>query len=90
MQDWLVAVATNVQVTAEPDAGVAVKVTVAPTVNPPIFISGVLSFVILSEFDVPVSDAVARVGAVGAARALMAIVRVIAAKICVSDLPPNS
>ena len=76
MQVWLVAVATNVQVTAEPDAGVAVKVTVAPTVNPPIFISGVLSFVILSEFDVPVSDAVARVGAFGATKAPIAIVLV--------------
>ena len=76
MHVWLVAVATNVQVTAEPDAGVAVKVTVAPTVNPPIFISGVLSFVILSEFDVPVSEAVAKVGALGATKAPIAIVLV--------------
>ena len=90
VQVWLVAVATNVQVTVDPEAGVAVKVTVAPTVNPPILISGVLSFVILSEFEVPVSDAVARVGAAGAARALIAIVRVIAANIWVSDFPPNS
>ena len=87
---WLVEVATKVQVTVDPEAGVAVKVTVAPTVNPPIFISGVLSFVILSEFEVPVSEAVARVGAAGAARALIAMVRVIAANIGVSDLPPNS
>jgi hypothetical protein len=69
-------VATNVQVTAGPEAGVAVKVTVAPTVSPPILISGVLSFVILSEFEVPVSDAVAKVGAAGVARALIAIVLV--------------
>ena len=82
--------ATNVQVTAGPDAGVAVKVTVAPTVNPPILISGVLSFVILSEFEVPVSEAVASVGAAGVARALIAIVRVIASNIWVSDFPPNS
>ena len=64
--------------------------TVAPTVKPPILIVGVLSFVILSEFDVPVSDAVASVGAVGAERALIAIVRVSAAKIGVSYFPPNS
>ena len=64
--------------------------TVAPTVKPPRLIVGVLSFVILSEFEVPVSEAVASVGAVGAAKAAIAIVRVIAAKICVSDLPPNS
>jgi hypothetical protein len=76
VQVWLVAVATNVQITAGPDAGVAVKVTVAPTVNPPIFISGVLSFVILSEFEVPVSDAVAKVGALGATKAPIAIVLV--------------
>jgi hypothetical protein len=76
VQVWLVAVATKVQVTAGPEAGVAVKVTVAPTVNPPILISGVLSFVILSEFEVPVSDAVAKVGALGATKAPMAIVLV--------------
>jgi hypothetical protein len=76
VQVWLVEVATKVQVTADPEAGVAVNVTVAPTVNPPIFISGVLSFVILSEFEVPVSDAVARVGALGATKAPMAIVLV--------------
>ena len=81
VQVWLVAVATKVQITAGPEAGVAVKVTVAPTVNPPILISGVLSFVILSEFEVPVSDAVAKVGAAGAARALIAMVRVIAANL---------
>jgi hypothetical protein len=76
VQAWLVAVATKVQITAGPDAGVAVKVTVAPTVKPPILISGVLSFVILSEFEVPVSDAVAKVGALGATKAPMAIVLV--------------
>ena len=73
---WLVEVATKEQVTVDPEAGVAVKVTVAPTVNPPILISGVLSFVILSEFEVPVSDAVARVGAFGATKAPIAIVLV--------------
>ena len=72
----LVAIATKVHVTVGPDAGVAVKVTVAPTVNPPMLISGVKSFVILSEFEVPVSDAVARVGALGATKAPIAIVLV--------------
>ena len=78
------------QVTVGPEAGVAVNVTVAPTVNPPILISGELSFVILSEFEVPVSDAVARVGAFGATKAPIAIVLVSVANIGVSDFPPNS
>ena len=76
VQVCVVALATKVQVTVDPEAGVAVKVTVAPTVNPPILISGVLSLVILSEFEVPVSDAVARVGALGATKAPIAIVLV--------------
>ena len=50
--------------------------TVAPTVKPPRLIVGVLSLVILSLFKVPVSEAVARVGAVGATRAPTAIVLV--------------
>ena len=78
------------QVTVGPEAGVAVNVIVAPTVNPPIFISGVLSFVILSEFEVPVSEAVAKVGAFGATKAPIAIVLVSVANIGVSDFPPNS
>ena len=64
--------------------------TVAPTVKPLMLISGVLSLVILSEFEVPVSDVVARVGVPGVAKAPIAIVRVSVAKIGVSPLPPNS
>jgi hypothetical protein len=86
----VVVVATKVQVTADPDAGVAVKVMVAPLVNPPIFRVGVLSLVILSELEVPVSEAESRVGVPGATSAPTAIVRVRVAKIGVSDFPPNS
>ena len=90
VHDPEVVVGTKVQVTAVPEAGVAVKVTVAPTVKPPIFIVGVLSFVNLSLFEVPESEAESRVGALGAAKAPIAIVRVSAEKIDVSDFPPNS
>ena len=90
VQDPVVASATNVQVTGVPEAGVAVKVTVAPTVSPPIFMVGVLSFVILSLFKVPVSDAASRVGVAVVATPPIAIVRVKDAKIGVSDFPPNS
>ena len=82
--------ATNVHVTGEPEAGVAVRVIVAPTVKPPTLIVGVLSLVFLSVLDDPVSDAESSVGALGAARATMEIVRVSAEKIEVSDFPPNS
>jgi hypothetical protein len=90
VQELVVVVATNVQVTAVPDAGVAVNVIVAPTVNPLIFIVGVLSFVILSVLEVPVSDAESRVGVAVAARAPIAIVRVKTPNIGSSPLPPNS
>jgi len=85
-----VVVATKVQVRAVPDAGVAVKVTVAPTVKPPMFIVGVLSFVILSLFEAPESEAESRVGALGATKAPIAIVRVNTVNVGVSDFPPNS
>ena len=90
VQDPVVPLATNVQVTAVPDAGVAVSVTVAPDVNPPILIVGVLSLVILSVLKVPVSEVESRVGVPVAASAPIAIVRVKDAKIGVSDFPPNS
>ena len=86
----VVVVATKVQVTAGPDAGVAVNVIVAPTVRPPIFMVGVLSLVILSVLEVPVSDAVARVGVPVATNAPMAMVRVNTPNSGVSDFPPNS
>ena len=58
--------ATNTQVTADPLAGVAVIVTVAPVSNPVRLIVGVLSAVMLSVDDIPVSEEVARSGAEGA------------------------
>jgi hypothetical protein len=90
VQELVVVVATNVQVTAVPDAGVAVNVIVAPTVNPLIFIVGVLSFVILSVPEVPVSDAESRVGVAGATKAPIAIVLVNVANVGSSLLPPYS
>ena len=90
MHEPAVVVATKIQVTAVPEAGVAVKVTVAPTVRPPIFMVGVLSFVILSVLEVPVSDAESRVGVAVATRPPIAIVRVSTPNIGVSDFPPNS
>ena len=86
----VVLVATKLQVTAVPDAGVAVNVTVAPEVKPPIFMSGVLSFVILSVLEIPVSEAVARVGVPVAASPPNVIVRDKAANVGTSPLPPNS
>ena len=80
MQEPVVVVATKVQVTAVPDEGVAVNVIVAPTVNPPIFMVGVLSFVILSVLEEPLSDAVSSVGVPGATNAPIAIVLVKAGK----------
>jgi hypothetical protein len=86
----VVAVATKVHVTEGPDAGLAVNVIVAPEVNPPIFMVGVLSFVILSVLEVPVSDAVASVGVPVETNAPIAIVRVKTPNNTVSDFPPNS
>ena len=64
----VVTVATKVHVMGAPVAGVAVMVTVAPTRRESTLISGVLSDVILSEFDVPKSELAAKVTAVGAPR----------------------
>jgi hypothetical protein len=58
-----IAVATNMQVTAGPLAGVAVTVTLAPTVSPAKVKVGVASAVVLSVFEDPVSDAAVRSGA---------------------------
>ena len=80
MHEPVVVVAVKIQVTGVPEAGVAVKVTVAPTVSPPTFIVGVLSLVILSEFEVPESDPESSVGVVGATKAPTAMVRVNAGK----------
>lgn len=50
-------VAVNVQVTGDPELGVAVTVTKAPVVKDVRSKVGVLSAVTLSEFEEPVSDA---------------------------------
>jgi hypothetical protein len=54
--------AVKVQVTADPEAGVAVKVTEAPFTRDPMFIVGVLSEVILSDEEDPRSEAESSVG----------------------------
>ena len=61
------AAAINVQVTFACPDFVAVTVTVLPSVALPTEIVGVLSDVMLSEFDEPESDAVAKSGVAGAA-----------------------
>ena len=90
VQDPVVALAVKLQVTEDPVAGFAVKVTVAPTVKLPMLIVGVLSFVILSVLEVPVSDVESSVGVPLTASAPKLIVRVSAANVGVSSLPPNS
>ena len=67
VQEAVVAAAVIAHVTGEPLAGVAVTVMVAPTVRPLKSNVGVLSAVVLSVDDVPVSDAAARSGADGVA-----------------------
>ena len=59
-------VAINVHTVGEPDVGVAVKVTVAPTANPLTSIVGVSSAVFLSLLKDPKSDEEFRVTPVGA------------------------
>jgi len=54
--------AVKVQVTVDPDAGVAVSVTEAPFTKVPMFIVGVLSEVILSDEEDPRSEPTSRVG----------------------------
>ena len=75
VQVSVVAVAVITHVTAVPEVGVAVKVTVAPTTNELDENVGVLSFVFLSVFEDPVSEAAANTGVVGVATviALVAI-----------------
>ena len=67
VQEAVVAAAVMMHVTGEPLARVAVTVMVAPTVRPLKSNVGVLSAVVLSVADVPVSDAAARSGADGVA-----------------------
>lgn len=62
VQDPVVPVAVNVQVTAVPVDGVAVKVITAPVVKADNEISGVSSLVVLSVLEEPRSDAEAKSG----------------------------
>ena len=88
MQESVVAVAVIVQVTALPDAGVAVKVTVAPITNELAVKVGVLSLVFLSVLEEPVSDAASSVTEVGIATVIPVVVMVRLAKVAASF--PNS
>jgi hypothetical protein len=65
VQEPVVATAVNTQLTGVPLAGVAVSVTVAPTVKPERSKVGVLSAVVLSVDEEPVSEASAKSGAEG-------------------------
>jgi hypothetical protein len=74
---------------AVPVVGVAVKVTVAPTTKELEENVGVLSFVILSEFEVPESDAVASTGVVGVAT-VIALVEIDTLEKLAASLPKES
>jgi hypothetical protein len=65
VQDPEVPTAVNVQVCAEPDAGVAVSVTVAPSTKSVKLNVGVSSAVLLSVPEVPKSDPLAKSGMPG-------------------------
>jgi hypothetical protein len=67
LQVPVLADAVNMHVTSEPLAGVAVTVTCAPDVSDARSKVGVLSAVLLSEFDEPVSEALCRSGAAAVA-----------------------
>ena len=69
MHDPLVVVAVNAaQVTGEPDAGVAVRVTTAPETREETLNVGVSSDVLLSALLVPKSEPASRSGVPGAAK----------------------
>lgn len=67
MQESVVAVATIVQVTGVPVPIRAEKVTVAPMIRELALIVGVVSFVLLSVFEEPLSDVANRSIEVGVA-----------------------
>ena len=66
--------AVNVQVTGEPVVGVAVTVIKAPEVKPVRSNVGVSIFVILSEFELPESEAACSTGALGTAIVVVKLV----------------
>jgi hypothetical protein len=78
------AVAVKVQVTFVEPAFVAVTVTVLPSVALPTEIVGVLSDVMLSEFDEPESEAVAKSGVAGADGAAIYVNPLLSVAACVS------
>jgi hypothetical protein len=71
VQDPVPPVAVNVQVTAVPEDGVAVKVITAPVVKPVKEISGVSSFVLLSVLEDPRSEADTKSGVPVAANVIV-------------------
>jgi hypothetical protein len=73
VQEPVVPVAIKTHVTADPVAGVAVKVTDAPDVNPVNEISGVSSFVLLSVLDDPRSEPATKSGVPGADNATVTV-----------------
>ena len=82
------AVAVITQVTALPEDGLAVNVTVAPTTSELAEKVGVLSFVNLSELEEPVSDDVANTTEVGVATVIPVVVMLLLEKVAASF--PNS
>jgi len=78
------AVAVKVQVTFAEPAFVAVTVTVLPFVALPTEIVGVLSDVMLSEFDEPLSEAVSTTGVAGVAGAWIYVNPLLSVADCVS------
>ena len=78
------AVAVKVQVKFAEPAFVAVTVTVLPSVALPTEIVGVLSDVLLSEFDEPESEAVAKSGVAGAGGAAIYVNPLLSVAACVS------
>jgi hypothetical protein len=73
VQEPVEPIAVKIHVTADPVAGVAVKVTEAPEVNPVNEISGVSSLVLLSVLDDPRSEPAAKSGVPGADKATVTV-----------------
>ena len=80
MQESVVAVAVITQVIGAPVPIRAENVTVAPMMSELAETVGVLSFVILSVLDVPVSDDVSKVTAVGVATVIPVVTIVLFVK----------
>ena len=73
VQEPVEPIAVKIHVTADPVAGVAVKVIEAPEVNPVNEISGVSSLVLLSVLEDPRSEPAAKSGVPGADKATVTV-----------------